>query len=402
MKIKKIMILGLVAVMTVTPAINVNADAASEQAAISASIDEMETRKNDLLGEIDDLETQLVTTISGIDDINEKLTNLEADMQKTAEDLEVAEKDKAVQHEAMKMRIQYVYERGGDVGWAKVFLENGDINAWLNSNSYTNDLYKYDRDQLQAYADAVNKVAELQAQQRDQKAQLEKNKNSLSEGENRLQELLDQAKSEYTDYDAKIADAYAKAEEYRQIIAQQNESISQMVQLQSEEAAAVDTSSAEAQAAIDSAAQQLAAQTGADYNTARQAATQAFQQTGTIGNGSTANGAALLAYAQQFLGNKYVYGGNSLTDGIDCSGFVQQVYKQFGIDTSRTSWDIASDGREVSYNDAQVGDVFVYDGHVGIYAGNGQMINAADEAHGITYTNVDYDQIQTIRRYLSE
>jgi cell wall-associated NlpC family hydrolase len=363
----------------------------------------MEAKKNDLLGQIDDLETQLVTTISGIDDINEKLTTLEADMKQTEEELGIAEKDKAVQHEAMKTRIQYVYEHGGNAGWVKVFLENGDINAWLNSNNYTNDLYKYDRDQLQAYADAVNRVAELQAQQRDQKAQLEKNKNSLTEGETRLQELLGQAKEQYSDYDAKIADAYAKAAEYRKIIEQRNESISQMVQLQTAaEPEAVDTSTPEAQAAIEDAAQQLAAQTGTDYNTARQAAAQAFQQTGSVGNGSTPSGEALLAYAQQFLGNKYVYGGNSLTDGVDCSGFVQQVYKQFGINTSRTSWDIANDGQEVSYNDAQVGDVFVYDGHVGIYAGNGQMINAADDAHGITYTNVDYDQIQTIRRYLND
>lgn len=411
MKRRKLAILGLTAVLAVTPAVSavsVFADDSDQTSTISANIDDLQAQKDALLGQIDDLEAQLVTTIAGVKHVDSQLSELQSQIEQTESDLTAAKQDRDVQHEAMKKRIQYVYERGGNEGWISVFLNDGDLTAWLNQNM-TEDMYKYDRKQLEDYAASVTKVQDLQNTQQEQKSQLEKKKTSLAEGQDHLESLIAEAKQKYSssDFDSKLADAYAKADEYADIVAQQNDSISQMVSLQSEaasdsQAAAADTTTEAAQSTIENVAQQLAAQTGADVSTARAAATQAFAQSGTVGNGSTPSGAALLAYAQQFLGNKYVWGGNSLTDGVDCSGFVQQVYKNFGITTDRTSYDIANDGREVSYNDAQVGDVFVYDGHVGIYAGNGQMINAADERQGITYTPVDYDQIQTIRRLLPD
>ena len=117
---------------------------------------------------------------------------------------------------------------------------------------------------------------------------------------------------------------------------------------------------------------------------------------------TSSRGQAILAYAQQFLGNPYVYGGNSLTDGVDCSGFVQQVMANFGITTQRTSWGQETDGTAVSYNDVQVGDLIIYDGHSAIYAGNNQVINAIDEAHGIGYSDVNSGQIVAIRRLVEE
>lgn len=374
--------------------------------AVNASITVYEQQRDDLLNQIDDLESQLVTTISSVDHINEQLDQVTNDLADTEAKLEVAQKKQDTEKEAMKARIQYYYESGGAPGWVTALIEDGDIQAALSA-TMEKDLYDYDRQQLQNYADAVNEVKELKSQQQQQKSELMDKKNSLDESQSHLQTLLDQAKSEYSaeDYDAKIQDAYAKAAEYSGIIENYNNAISQSLAMQttstdSSSTSTADTSSAEAQSTISQVAAQLAQQTGISASQAQAAATQAYQQSGSVGNGSTASGEALLNYAKQFLGNKYVYGGNSLTDGVDCSGFVQQVYKNFGIDTTRTSYSIATQGQEVSYSDAQVGDVFVYDGHVGIYAGNGQMINAADEQHGIIYTNVDYDEIQTIRRFL--
>ena len=109
-------------------------------------------------------------------------------------------------------------------------------------------------------------------------------------------------------------------------------------------------------------------------------------------------GKSVVSYAKQFLGNPYVYGGTSLTNGTDCSGFVMRVYQKFGISMPRTSSAMRSAGRAVSYSDMQPGDVVCYSGHVGIYAGNGQIVNAIDSAHGIGMTNVNYAPIITIRR----
>lgn len=103
-------------------------------------------------------------------------------------------------------------------------------------------------------------------------------------------------------------------------------------------------------------------------------------------------------YACQFAGNPYVWGGTSLTNGADCSGFVQSVYAHFGVSLPRTSAAQRSAGYEVSYSEVQPGDIICYSGHVGIYAGNGQIINAQDPAHGIGLSSATYTSILTVRR----
>ena len=82
-------------------------------------------------------------------------------------------------------------------------------------------------------------------------------------------------------------------------------------------------------------------------------------------------------------------GGTSLTNGADCSGFVMSVYKAFGISVPRTSWAQGSYGREVSYADAQPGDVIYYGGHVGIYIGNGTFIHAANPRRGVVTDTIN-------------
>lgn len=106
----------------------------------------------------------------------------------------------------------------------------------------------------------------------------------------------------------------------------------------------------------------------------------------------------LVAYAKQFIGNPYVWGGTSLTNGTDCSGFVMRVYEHFGVSLPRTSTSMRSVGYAVSYSDIQPGDIVCYSGHVGIYAGNGQIVNAIDDAHGIGMSSATYTSIITIRR----
>ena len=111
-----------------------------------------------------------------------------------------------------------------------------------------------------------------------------------------------------------------------------------------------------------------------------------------------ARGVSVVEYARQFLGNPYVYGGTSLTRGTDCSGFVRGVYAHFGISLPRTSSSMRSVGYAVSFSEIQPGDIVCYSGHVGIYAGNGQIVNAIDESRGIGMSSVTYANIITIRR----
>ncbi len=115
---------------------------------------------------------------------------------------------------------------------------------------------------------------------------------------------------------------------------------------------------------------------------------------------ATGNGQAVVDYACQFIGNPYVWGGTSLTDGADCSGFVQSVYAHFGVALPRTTWDQQNAGIGVSYSEAQPGDLILYDGHVGIYMGDGQIVNAMNEYDGIGICPATYTNIVAVRRVL--
>lgn len=113
---------------------------------------------------------------------------------------------------------------------------------------------------------------------------------------------------------------------------------------------------------------------------------------------SGSGGGAVASYACQFEGNPYVYGGSSLTNGTDCSGFVMSVYAAFGVSLPHSSSGMRGVGYGVSYEEMQPGDIVCYSGHVGIYAGGGSIIHASSSSTGIKYSNVNYSRILAIRR----
>lgn len=118
----------------------------------------------------------------------------------------------------------------------------------------------------------------------------------------------------------------------------------------------------------------------------------------SVGEGSEM-GVAVAEYALQFVGNPYVYGGTSLTNGADCSGFVMSVYANFGVSLPHSSAADRSQGYAVdSLDNAQPGDLICYSGHVALYIGNGQIVHASNKKTGIKVSNADYRTILAIRR----
>lgn len=110
-------------------------------------------------------------------------------------------------------------------------------------------------------------------------------------------------------------------------------------------------------------------------------------------------GQDVVNYAVQFVGNPYVLGGSSLTNGIDCSNFVMRVYEAFGVSLPHHSYALRSVGYEVSASEIQPGDIICYKGHVSIYIGNGQCVHASNEEDGIKISpKWNYERVITIRR----
>lgn len=153
------------------------------------------------------------------------------------------------------------------------------------------------------------------------------------------------------------------------------------------------------QAAADAAAQQAAADAAAQQQTA-QTTEQALAQEGVpLATSYSGKGSEVASFALQYVGNPYVYGGTSLTNGADCSGFVLAVYAHFGISLPHSATADRSMGVAVgSLAEAQPGDLVCYSGHVGIYIGNGQIVHASTPRTGIKISDANYKPIACIRR----
>ena len=123
------------------------------------------------------------------------------------------------------------------------------------------------------------------------------------------------------------------------------------------------------------------------------------------GNGISNTRIDLCQYAKQFVGNPYVWGGTSLTKGADCSGFVQSVFKQFGVSLPRSSRQQVGVGTKISLADAKPGDLIFYAkggtiNHVALYIGDGQVVHASSPKTGIRISNATYRTPAAVKRVL--
>ena len=412
------------------------AAAQSQLAAQESKINNLEDQKQTLSAEIDQLDSDLVNIMVEIEILDGELSDKEAQIEQTKADLAVAEENKQKQYEAMKKRIQYLYEKGGDDAWAQMLFQASDFTSLLNQAEYVQQMYDSDRNSLEEFKETVQQVKDLGDQLDSEKAELEEMNQEYQNRQASMQTQLEEKKATSSDYDAQIAQAQNQAAQYTELIRQQNAEI-QKIEEEEKKAAEEAARKAAEEAAKKAAAEEAAkkAQEEANKKAADEAAKKAAEaskksssasgsntgsgsstsnksNSNTSSNNASSNntgssvsynptGQSVVNYACQFVGNPYVWGGTSLTNGADCSGFIMSIYAKFGVSLPHSSGAMAGCGRGVSYSEAIPGDIICYAGHVAIYMGGGQIVHASNAKDGIKISgNAAYRPIVAVRRVL--
>lgn len=391
-----------------------------------ARANSLEEQKGAIMGQISSSEQELVDVLSQIDILAGEITDKEAEIEETKEDLVQAEQTRDEQYEAMKKRIQYMYENGGSDAWVQILLESDSLASMLSKVENTEKMYAYDRAELKEMKEAVQEVKDLETKLENEKSELETAKEEQEGMKGSLQTKIDELKANASDYEAQIANVKAQAEQYKNLIAQQT---AELEQIQAQEEAARKEQERQQQAQQNknnSNNNKPANNNSGNTNNNKPSSNKPSSNKPSNSGGSSkpesqkpsskpeaekpstpsynsGTGASVVAYAKQFIGNPYVYGGNSLTNGIDCSGFTQQIFGHFGYSLPRTSGAQASSGVGINYSEHRAGDLIVYPGHVAILTGDGGIVHASNSAPypkgGIKYTaNALYRSPIAVRR----
>ena len=352
---------------------------------INNEIAAMEDEQDLIQEAIDDLNAEILNTMTSIGILEDEIAQKEAEIadKQTQIDATEAEYEAALQKEeeqriSMAVQTRLIYENGDDT-YLNALLRGKGIGDILNSMDYIEKIYEYNKKMLNEFIETKELVLELWERLEAEKAALEQDMQNLEADKAALQEqkasldvLLEQKQRESANYAAEISRLQQEAAVSKKQLQQEQKRLKEL------------------QAA-------LAAQN--KKPTTSTPSTSTTNYTAVINSASGSDlGKQISNYACQFVGNPYVAGGTSLTQGADCSGFTYRVYADYGYSLPRTSSQQRSAGTGVSYEEAQPGDLICYDGHVAIYIGNNLIVHASSSRTGIKISNAQYKTILAVRR----
>lgn len=405
MKYKKItaLVLGAAILLSVPASHSEIWATPSSKSEAEDELNDIENQMNNLEDQYSDIENELSEKAQELSELLAEQEILENDIAATqtaidqAEvDLAIAKEKEAEEYEAMKLRIQYMYENSTQDSVVDAILNSNGIVDMLNRVEYVSQVHKADRDLMEDYKAAVEEVETLAVELETQMNDLLTLQEVSEHQEAELQTAMAALKSEAANYEEQITAAERRASDLADYIEEQNRLIEEqqrqlLLQQQKEE---------------EERRQQQNA--GSSSGSSSSSSNSSFGSSGYLTDSSSdpafssnVTGEELVNYALKFVGNPYKWGGNSLTNGCDCSGFVHLIYAHFGFDVPRQSQAFKTCGQAVSFSNIKAGDIVVYPGHVAIYIGNGKIVEAQSSKAGITCTrSVTCSKILAIRRVL--
>ena len=402
MKFKKILSLALVFGMVLAiPAVDQEnvLNSWNRQAIFMASesgrdeaqreLDEIRENLDGMEDELADLESQMSEKVQALSDLMADQAIIEADIVETQVaidqakiDLKNAKIKEQEAYDAMKLRIQYMYENSTqDSIWDAILNADG-ITDLINRVEYINQVHDTDRQMLDEYKGIVENIEILTVELETSMNDLLTLQEIYEHQELELEDALAELEADADDYEAQIAAAEARADQLSEYIEEQN----RLIELEEEDD---DDGNSDDEDDSDDGGGGTAGGYLNDPSYDPEFVTDI-------------SGETLVNYALQFVGNPYKWGGNSLTDGCDCSGFVNLIYRHFGFTgVPRQSQAFKTYGRPVAFCNIKPGDIVIYPGHVAIYIGNGKIVEAQSSRAGITCNrSVTCNTITGIRRVL--
>ena len=370
MKLKKVssMILAvtLACTMTVTPV-------------LADEVSDLKQKKQETQNQVSDLQTQLNSLMTKISDLENDLIETGEEISQTEEDLKTAQEEQEQQYAAMKLRIKYMYEEGTGTATVEKVLTSGDISSVLTQAEYSQQVHSYDRDKLEEYVATVQKVEDLKTTLETKMADLQETQTEYDAQKDELNTTITEKSSEIANLDVKIDEAVKKAAEEAA-----KKAAEEAAKKAAEEAAKKNNSSSSSSNRNNSSNSSSSSSNSSSSNSSSSSSGSSSSSSSNSSSSSSSSssspsysankGSIIVNAAYSQIGVPYVWGGTTPGVGLDCSGLVQYCYRQAGISIPRTSGDILAAGTIVS--NPQPGDICWTSGHVAIYIGGGQMIEA--------------------------
>lgn len=323
-----------------------------------------EKKYDDLNNQVQALDEKISDNMTDIDKVNSQMNSVQTNINETQKSISKAENDIRDQQENYNEMMKSMYTNDSSAGYVNVLLDSKGLSDFIEKVSIIQKINEYD--------------SQIISNLDERKSEVEAKKQALADDQTRLSNLKDQSEK-------KLADLNSQKASITPLVAQ----------AQTEKNAAMASSATfKAQVtALNEKSQQMKAQ----------ALAVASQTPSVNRGGSYTGGNSVISFASQYIGLMYLYGGTSPSTGFDCSGFVQYVYAHFGVSLGRTTYAQIDDGTPVT-GGLQAGDLVFFGNpsapeHVGIYIGNGQMIDSprTGEAIGIHNLYSNYSAARRVR-----